>query len=194
MPPRASTLSFALLSLAACASTPASSDQPLNRMTATVGGRQLDEDLWDPVDRQATLGFEYSRGNADTPIGFEVGVFGSEDTAINILGSSLDVEGKTVEVYGGARKDFGHGAFRPYVGGGLSWITAKFEGDTGSASTFDDDSSAAGYLHAGVDYFPSAHFFLGLDLRVLFGSDITLFGVDGDADYQQIGLHLGVAF
>ena len=36
--------------------------------------------------------------------------------------------------------------------------------------------------------------FLGFDLRGVFGSDLSLFGVSGDADYQQLALLVGTSF
>jgi hypothetical protein len=185
-----------LLALSSCMSVPGSqtpsagSPPPAvteHQVTLYLGQRSLDEDNWSPVEDQGAGQLEYSQENADDAIGWEVGFGGSskDDT----LGG-FDVTGSTGELYGGVRKSFGSGNVRPYIGGGLSFINAKVE--VGSAS--EDDSSVAMYLHGGVQFLLGPSFALGLDLRALFGSDITIAGVNGDADYGQAALTFGWRF
>lgn len=161
-----------------------------SRITLLFGMRFLDEDDYDPVEDQPAFGFDYSFEPPGSPVGFEVGLMGSyqED---DILGADLEVG--IGEVYGGVRKTFGEpgSVLRPYVGGGASVINVDVE-ISGAGS--DDDSSLAGYVHGGFLGQLGESFFLGLDLRTLFGSDIEIGGVDGDADYVQLGLVLGWAF
>jgi hypothetical protein len=49
-------------------------------------------------------------------------------------------------------------------------------------------------MHGGVDFDVSPSFMIGLDLRFLGGSDITLFGENGSADYGQLAFLIGVRF
>lgn len=159
------------------------------RITLLLAQRMLDGDFWEPVEDQPAIGIDVSFENPEHVIGWEIGIMASKDDG-EFLG--LDVEGKTGELYGGVRKTFGgpDQDVKPYLAGGLSII--KAEGELSGIS--DDDTSLAGYLHGGVLGQFTDRFFMGLDLRVLFASDIELAGVSGDADYTQLGLVLGWGF
>lgn len=189
------SLALAVLTLTACAAQSSSEPQAAarssakeNRIALYLGQRNLDEDDWSPVDEQGTAGLEYVRETPGSPVGFEVGLMGSTDDG-EVAG--VDVTGSTGELYAGIRKTFGEDVVRPYVGLGLSYISAKVEAD---GFDDEDDSSLAGYVHGGIDFDVTDSFFLGIDLRFLFASDIELAGVDGDADYAQLALRLGFAF
>lgn len=159
-----------------------------SRVTVYLGQRSLDEGDWAPVEDQATFGVEFAREPAGSTIGWEIGLLGSADET-TVAG--FDVEATTGELYGGVRKTFGSGVARPYVGGGLSFINAEV--DVSGLGSFDDSSPAA-YAHAGISFDVTPSFFLGLDLRLLLGSDMTIGGISGDADYTQLAVHLGWAF
>jgi hypothetical protein len=188
-------LAFALaLVLDACASTQSPPPTELttgghsNRVSLYAGKRDLDKDDYDPVDRQNTLGLEYVRETPGSIVGFEVGAMGSEKKEHE---SGFDVKGRTGEIYAGLHKGFGYDVVRGYVGAGVSYIQSKIDvegvGD-------DDDASLAGYVHGGITADLGTSAYIGLDLRYLFGSSLTLAGVDTDANYVQLALVLGVAF
>ena len=187
-------ISLASLSLASCAAVQAGAAAPEtsagreNRITLYFGQRSLDEDDWSPIEDQPTFGVEFAQEKPGSAIGWEIGLMGSydDDTV-----AGFDVEGSTSELYGGVRKSFLEGSVHPYVGGGLAFINGSVEV---SGVGDDDDSSPAAYAHGGVDFAVSELVHLGLDLRVLFGSELTIGGVDGDADYGQLALTLGFAF
>ena len=187
---------FAPLALSSCMSTPSAqvpvtggsrSMEPRSQMAIYLGARSLDQDLWSPVEDEGVFGFEYSHQDSPESFGWEVGLQGSRDEG-TILGTH--VEGRTGEVYGGMRKSFGTETVRPYIGAGLSIIRAEM--DVGSAD--DSDTSAAGYVHAGVDFLLSPTFFVGIDIRGLFGSSIDIAGVNGDSDYGQGAFTFGWRF
>ena len=198
--------SLLLLSLAACASVPQAAPQgdpqavpapvpePVstasrdNRITLYLGQRNLDEDDYMPVDEQGVFGVEYVRESPGSIIGWEIGLMGSYDE--DRIGG-FDVEGSTGELYTGVHKTFLTGVVRPYVGAGISFINSEVE-VVGLGK--DDDDSVAGYAHLGVMFHVTELFFLGLDVRALFGSDMTIAGVSTDADYGQLALNLGWAF
>lgn len=193
--------------LAACASTsrsnqnssPSPGEYRSSRIDLYLGERSLDKDDWSPVEDQPVLGLEFVHESHDAPVGFEVALFGSrkKDDVDSPIGP-VDVTGETVELSVGIRKTFlkDDSRFHPYVGGGLAAIRAKFEGEdqTTGASASDDDTSGALYLHGGIDFDLGPGFLLGADLRYLGGSDITLFGENGSADYLQFALVLGARF
>lgn len=164
-----------------------------NRVTLYVGQRSLDEDDWTPLEDQTAFAIEFAHEPEDSVIGFELGLAGSaDDTIVN----GVDVEARTAELYAGVVKSFlrNKGAVRPYIGGGISLISAEIEASAGGQTVDDDDSSVAGYLHGGAAVHLGSAFYLGVDLRVLFGSEVSLFGFDIDADYTQLTAFLGLAF
>lgn len=161
---------------------------PSNQLSIYLGQRALDEDDYEPVEDQAMFALEFAHEPEGSTLGWELGLAGSADES-EILGT--DVEGATGELYGGVRKTFGSGAIRPVLGGGLSFIRSAVEV---SGVGDDDDASLAGYVHGGVQFQLSTTFSLGLDARVLFGSDLEIAGVETDADYGQLALVLGFRF
>jgi len=190
-------LGLLLTSLASCAAVPQSSSTPVpksdvatrdNRLFLYLGQRNLDDDDWSPVDEQPMFGLEYSRETYGSAVGFEVGVMGSSDD--DDVGG-VDFEVKTGEVYAGVKKTFGEDVLRPYAGAGISFI--NLEADASGVAD-DDDSAPAFYAHGGLAIAPSEAFFIGLDLRFLVGSDLTIAGFDTDADYVQLAVFIGVGF
>lgn len=160
-----------------------------NRLAFYLGGRKLDEDLYAPVDEQGVFAIEYARETPGSAVGFELGLQGGREQD-EVLGT--DVESTTSELYLGLRKSVPTGSLvRPVFGAGLALVATSIDvagfGD-------DEDASLAGYAHAGVLFDLTESFFLGLDLRGLFGSDIELAGLDGDADYAQLALAIGFSF
>lgn len=194
-------LALALSLLASCASTatyghqqesaaptPAHAGGRDNHVSLYFGQRSLDEDDWAPLEDQTTFGIEFWRESPDNPVGFEVGIMGSSDEG-DVGG--FDFEVSTGELYAGVRKSFGDQAVHPYLGGGLSFINAEVELSGGGS---DDDSSAAIYAHGGVLFDVSESMYLGLDVRTLIGSDLSIAGVSTDADYVQFAAMIGFGF
>lgn len=188
--------SIALAALASCMSVPASQarpsgappePEPERQLTLYLGGRSFDSEFWAPTEDQASFGIEFAEQGTLDSLGWEIGLAGSRDES-TLLG--FDVAGSTAELYAGLRKSFGSDTVRPYVGGGLALIDARFE--AGGAS--EDDSSLAGYVHGGIEFLLSPTFLIGIDARLLFGSRIAIAGVSGDADYTQGALTLGWRF
>ncbi|MSR62603.1 MAG: hypothetical protein EXS08_09190 [Planctomycetes bacterium] len=99
------------------------------------------------------------------------------------------MSGATAEFYGGVRKSFGSGSVRPLFGAGLSAIAAAVDV---SGVGDDDDSSLAGYVHGGVGIDLGESLTAGIDVRLLFGSDLEIAGVSTDADYGQVALFFGI--
>lgn len=168
-----------------------SSESPIRQLSFLAGFREFsDGDLWDRVDAETTLGFEYAQ-EVDNGLGFEVGAMGSIGTNSGDTGN-LDITGAAAELYGGARYFFeGNESWRPYVGGGLSAILAGVDNDVGGQVADDQDLTFGLYLHGGVQYNLNDAIFLALDLRTLLGTDLELETTNGDADYVQLGLVFG---
>jgi len=168
-----------------------------------VGQRNLDSGDWSPVEDQTAFGLEGNVRLQGQNLSFDVGLQGSTDDSVVFDPSLGDVRvtGRTGEIYAGPRYniDFENAPLSAFLGGGLTVINAWIEGEQLSTATKvdDDDWSAGGYLHAGLlvhiaEAPGSVHAVLGVDLRTVFATDVTLFDVSGDADYTQIAVIVGL--
>jgi hypothetical protein len=172
------------------AAPPSNTEPPSNVLHVHVGARGLDESDWDPVEQQIAYQFEVVHEPPSWPLGFEVGLaagFGFHEQSNNDTTSSIG------ELFAGAHKTFlRESDFQPFVGGGITLLNAELETDVGNSTVSDDDTSAGLYLHGGMQIRIARSFFIGLDLRAVFGTDIELFGSGGNADYGQASVFLGV--
>jgi hypothetical protein len=178
-----------LCSIAALFASPALAGGNANFV---LGMRGLDKDFWEPVNGQAAFGVTVDFGRKEWPIHLETGFHTSVGYEENFFGSA-DVIGAVSEVDFGVNKTWElKGGVRPYVGGGLAALGASYKIDVpGGGDIDDDDGSGAFYVHGGLFWRLGSRFNIGFDGRFLVGSDVTLFGVEGDADYAQFGMILG---
>lgn len=160
-----------------------------------VGRRQLDEDYWLPVDEPMVFDFEYAHEPAGQALGFEVGfalALAFEDEFVPPVGD-IDFTNTQFELWGGLRKTFMQDALaRPYLGVGLTLLAVQFEGESGGVTVDDEDWTVGGYAHGGFQFALGATYLLALDLRIVRGTDVELFDVSGDADYEQLALRFGM--
>lgn len=163
------------------------------RLTFALAMRSMDQTFWEPLDEPFTLEADLEWRLEDSFVGFEIGTAISYDES-NLFG--IDVDASTYELFGGVRAtaDLVDGHLRPYVGAGPSLIFANVGGESSGFRVSDDDVSFGLYLRGGVTWVFDGGFGLGLDYRKLVGTDVSLFGVDGDADFDQFGLTFGFAF
>ena len=84
------------------------------------------------------------------------------------------------------------GGIRPYIGGGLASVGVAGEVDGWMFGGSDDtDQSFGTYVHGEVFWRLGSRFNIGFAARAMLGTEVTLFGVEGDADYVQFGMVLG---
>ena len=170
----------------------AAPDGPRSQFFITLGQRTMDDDVaWDMIDEPFALGLEYASRSGSSPFGFEGGLLLASD---NTTLAGVDVDNAFVELYLGGRVtgDFGpEDRFHPYIGAGADFIFADITGSVGGFSVSDNDTSVGLYVHAGAYYRLGSSFSIGVDGRILTGTDVDLFGIATDADYQQISVMFG---
>ena len=181
--------------------TEAEADHPLRNFSIGfhLGWRQLDDDdFWDPVDEHFLIGAEFVFEPEESPVGWEMGFAASGWTEDDEGPDDLDINGSLGEFYGGVRKTFDAGSFKPYIGGGLSLFSAEYRAEEdfqgGDRILRDDDSGVGGYLRAGIVWPLNERLHLGFDYRVMSGSDIDFFRDEGEADFGQLSLVLLTSF
>lgn len=165
---------------------------PEHRIGLIVSQRFLDEGDLEPVDEHTAFALEYVENDPAKSIGFEAGIAHSEEDD-TVLG--IGVEAELLEVYLGVRKEIETSSgLVPYIGGGLTYLNADLTASVGAASASDDDSSLGIYLRGGVLWDLTSNVYVGLDARLVVGTDLEIGGASGDADYEQIGVLLGFSF
>jgi opacity protein-like surface antigen len=152
-----------------------------------LGSKKLDSDDWEPLEQQAELGVMFDFNLADWPVNMAIDLLVSADTT-TMLG--VDIEATTTEIDFGARKYFDTGSsFSPYIGGGLALVSAELKANEGPLTISDDDSSMGFWVNLGMVWTINQVNF-GIDLRHS-NADVTLYGEDGEAGGNHIGLLVG---
>lgn len=172
----------------------------------TIGLRDVDNDIWHPVDNQLSGGVNVDWGRLGAPVHLSVGLHFSEGKEhgpgpglFGFLAPVVEVEGKIRELSVGAEKIWipRESTARPFIGGGVAHVMAKIrEARTGLS---DRDDSIGYYLRGGIFWAhgedrPGPLINYGLEIRLLAGTDIEFRGVKGDADYVQYGFLFGVGW
>lgn len=167
-----------------------SSSAPVSSFQVSLARRQLDA-YWEPVDELFAIGFAYSYEEPDS-LGFELGFQYARDSATAfspLIGSSIAIDLDSIEFNAGLRKTFARDApIQPFVGAGVTFIQAQLAGEGLGVSVSDNDSSLGLYLHGGLMIPFGDRFRIGLDLRIVRGTEGELFGAEGDMDYEQFGV------
>jgi hypothetical protein len=157
-------------------------------LNVLLAGKALDRDDWLPVAKQGELGLQTNWSPPDSPVALAADFLVSgRDRSGDFLGST-DQRGSTSELDLGVRKIWRPDSrMRPYLGGGVAFVSAELEFTGPSGTRSDHDGGAGLWLGGGVFWTLSQAFNIGLDAKAT-GARVRLFGDDKNAG----GLHLGV--
>lgn len=189
-------LVLSIPAFAGCSSLPdrssllddAKADESIVNFNVYAGQRMVNEDDWEPVEDQMVIGVEVEKYDPHESFGWEAAIFYASDDGTNFGGN---VSASATEFAFGIRKTMNlSGRLRPYIGIGLAGIKAELKDAAGD----DDDSTAGVYGHGGLYWDVGQNFHLGVDVRGVFGTDVTLNGNDADVDYVQGAVFGGMSF
>ena len=160
-----------------------------------LGMRSMDDSFWDdPVvdfDRQTLLGVNVDFGGKGWPVQLMASLHNSwkvdDSPTFDQLVWVVDLGFGFVWV---GNQD---GGVRPYIGAGISSVGVFVDLDytDDAADTDDADHSLGFFADGGVFFRLGSKFNIGIDLRVVRGTEVTIFGNETDADYEQIGMIFG---
>jgi opacity protein-like surface antigen len=162
-----------------------------------LGERSFGGD-WSPVDEHSSFGFALETPGVGGGMGLEIGVFLSDDSGFffsPMLGTIVLAEVDTREVFVGFhQRAQTEGSTTPYFGGGLAWIDGELT-YSGSGGVLSASGSSIGfYVHGGVRVQVGEGVAIGFDYRILRGTDVEIFGIEIDADYEQLAFTLSSGF
>jgi hypothetical protein len=154
-----------------------------------LGGRTLDEDDWAPAEEHVVFGVTVDFGGEGWPVNLAIGhhlSIGTDEWG------PFDLTSTVAELTFGVQKTWVvDGVTRPYIGGGVAAVNAESELELGNLSVTEDDTSGAVYVDGGVFWRLGSRFNIGVEGRLVVGTDLELAGADVNADYFQGGLILG---
>ena len=158
-----------------------------------AGFKALDEDDWDPLEDQDEIGVDVDFRMDDWPISVTLGLYGSAEKKEM---SGNDVEGKTGEFRIGVRKIWTTDSnMRPFIGGGLVFMTAEIEGVNSYLTPIiiqisDDDRGTGLWISGGVFWTLQEHLNIGFELAVS-AAEVTLFNEERRAGGAHAALLIG---
>lgn len=153
-----------------------------------LGEKNLDSD-WGIYDDQGEFGILFDISGDYWPVSIAVDLLGSAHTEEYWWG---DATASTGELDLGVRKvfDIPGTSFHPYVGGGLAFVSARYEETDYYGTIYTEDDGTGIWLNGGIYWTLGRSFNLGLDLRHS-QADVTLDGVEVDAGGTHGGILLG---
>ena len=154
----------------------------------SIGSKNLDDKDWSSLDKQEGLGFMLDIKKKSWPISItlDLKVSGEVDKD-----GDLKDEAYTVENQFGIRKTFElkDSTMRPYVGGGVTLVSAEIRNKTGNTSVKDDDDGTGAWIGAGWYVGVTESFDVGFDVRYS-EAEVTIF----DQDLEAGGMHYAATF
>ncbi len=190
-----------LLPLAASGEEQADPPRWSGNINLFLGAKILDEDEWDPVDRQAEGGVLMDVKHRAMPFSIAIDLLYSrdeEDIDVAVLGidsMSVEVVGETLELALGIRKIWeGTKRFRPFLGGGLAVVRAEIEASGLGRSISNNDTVLGVWLDAGAYVTLDGRWNLGIDGRWSWAKADLLEVENADVGGWHLGVLLGVHF
>ena len=163
-------------------------------VNAFLGAKALDEDDWKPAEDHDEFGILVDFKKKEWPVSIAIDLLHSEGDGSAyepFSGLYIDMDGETTELNVGVRKIWDQHAYvRPYVGGGLAFISADVSGSSLGVIITDDDNAVGFWINGGVYWTLGTSFNIGLDLRYS-QAEVSVFGVDAEAGGGHAGLLLG---
>lgn len=159
-------------------------------LSGLVGLKILDSDDWPDLDTHLSMGIAFDIRKDSWPISIALDVM---DTDGNYEQDDMEDLGHSTECHFGVRKLFMYQnpKIQPYIGGGVSFMSAEQEYQVNGNKTKEDDHCMGGWLGAGIYFATNYGFTVGLDVRYSQG-EVTLFDHDRAAGGFQTFVIVGI--
>ena len=183
-------LPIAMLLLLSTSTTNA--DEMSGHISGFAGLKIMDGSDWPELNTHFALGVLFDIKKDSWPISIALDIF---DTGDEYKHDGIKNLGHTTEYQLGIRKIFmdQNSKFQPYIGGGVSFMSAELEYQDSNNIMTQDDRAVGVWLGTGMYYEINPSFVLGLDVRYSYGN-VTLFNKERDAGGLYTGLTAGFQF
>jgi opacity protein-like surface antigen len=155
---------LAMIVVAGLATSPAQAGGNLNVL---LGQKEQDQSFSDTesIQEQDMLGLMMDWGGEGWPVNIALDVMdSSKDSNDNEF--DVNVDGSTLAIDGGVRWYFVKDrSWEPYIGGGVSYISAEVDTSGDSNDVEFDDSTVGYWVNGGIKWVIGEHFNLGGDVR-----------------------------
>lgn len=157
-----------------------------------IGLKTMDSSDWPDLDTHFSMGVMFDIKKNSWPISVALDLM---DTGDKHEHDGLENLGHTTELDLGVRKIFAKqdSKFQPYVGGGVSFLSAEQEYQESSGTVKQDDRAVGGWLGLGMYYEVVPGFALGFDVRYSYG-EVFLFDQERNAGGLSAGITAGYRF
>lgn len=190
---RIAVLFSVLLSLAAASRSDAAEEKNwTGNLNMFLGGKRLEKDDWEPVDKQAEFGAQVDFRKRNWPLNIAIDLLGAIGEERVPFGSgNIKVESRTSELNLGIRKIWdGAPHVRPFLGGGFSFARASLRfSPSGTPIEVSGDGTGV-WLGGGVFWTLGESFNIGFELKSS-SAKVSIAGVEVAAGGRHFGLLLG---
>lgn len=170
----------------------ANADELSGHIGGYIGVKVLKSSDWPDLDIHNSAGIIFDIKKDGWPISIALDLM---DTGGKNKHDGLEDLGHSTEFHLGVRKIFmnPNSKILPYVGGGVSFMSAEIELQTNNTTMTQDDSDVGVWIGAGMYYEINPEFVLGFDARYSQG-DVTLFDKERNAGGIFAGATVGYQF
>lgn len=163
-----------------------------------VGQRWLEDDQWSPIDEPPIFGVEVDFAPKDSPIRVALAAIMSGESKSGsdpFFGVPGDAQAGFFEISAGFLwHPVKKAIVRPYLGAGVLTMGATIDDDFGAFVSDDIDQSFGFYGNVGVFFKVGESFNIGVDGRIVRGTDLEFRGLEVNGDYEQVGLLIGFSW
>jgi outer membrane protein W len=161
-------------------------------------GQTFLSDDWKPLDEPSAFGVQVNFAPEQSPVRVALGfnaAFDSKHVSRPVFGQTGKVGVGYLEFSAGAAwHPVKKGVVRPYLGVGIARVFVGIGSGSDFWSGGDSDQSFGFYGNAGVFFKVGDVFNIGFDGRLVRGTNISIGGVDTNANYGQASLLLGFSW
>jgi opacity protein-like surface antigen len=145
----------------------------------SIGSKHLDDKDWGSLDSHEALGFRFDIRKKSWPVSITYDLLFSGEVDKN---ASLKDEAYNLENHIGIRKTFEleDSNMRPYIGGGVTLVSAEIRNETAITSVKDNDHGTGFWLGAGWNVGVTDKVDIGFDVRYS-EAEVTIFNQDIEA-------------
>ena len=167
-------------------------DELSGHISVFIGFKAMDSSDWPDLDTHFAMGIIFDIKKDSWPISIALDVM---DTGDEHKHDGLKDLGHTTEIHFGVRRIFmnQNAKIQPYIGGGVSFMSAEQEFQMINTTMTQDDSDVGVWVGTGMYYEINPGFVLGIDARYSQG-EVVLFDKERDVGGVFAGVTVGYQF